>query len=298
MPIVHHILIIVKTGHTEAARDAKRLAELLEQNGISVDCVQDKRAEAIAHFVESARLNASTSSDNGGYSVVVLGGDGTFIGVSRQILTYGGGSCPILGMNYGKVGFLAEMPYGSIDSVANMLTKGTFSLRRRMALHWSIQRQGLGIAQGYAVNDLFLSRNTGLARVCSFSVSVDGVSLGYVRADGIVLSAPSGTSGYAYSAGGSLVHPDIQALSVTTVSPFLSHFPNMVLPPQSNIEIGVDSNSSDAFLTIDGQDGVDICSGDTVSIYGIPNALTVVMPEKSSYFHRLCQCGFISQSTS
>jgi NAD+ kinase len=282
MPTVHHVLIAVKTGAAAAEHDSLLLRARLGELGIVASCV---RADAADELVRSAE-------DEPDGVVVVLGGDGTMVGVLRALVERGLAHTPVLGVNYGRVGFLTEMQRGDLDGVVSMLAQGAYTAYPRTALQWEVCRRGERLCRGVAVNDATLARRTTLARVCTLGIGVDGVEIGTFRADGVIVSAPAGTSGYAYSAGGSLVHPSLQAVSVTAVSPFLSHFPNMVLPPDKVVEISVLPASVETCLTIDGQNGVELEGGDTVLVRGMPDAFSMIVPDRSSYFCRLRRCGF------
>ncbi len=234
---------------------------------------------------------ASTQADS--LAVIVFGGDGTLVGAARRLLGYGVRAV-ILGINFGKVGFLAELSPDHWEFAVMALAEGRMPVVSRLALQWEIFHEGKNSVakHGFAVNDVVLSRGT-LARVLSLHVSVDGQPLGQVRADGILVSSPAGTSGYALSTGASLVHPSVEAVTIAPISPFLTRFPSMVLPPESVVDIAVDKKSHETYLTVDGQDGIVLCHGDTLRTRGLPRALRFAVPDISAYYRRLGRCGFV-----
>ena len=229
-------------------------------------------------------------------AVIVLGGDGTLVGVARRLLTLLAPEtvCPLLGVNFGKVGFLTEVPADNWENTVDALVEGRLSLASRLALRWQILRPGEASppASGFAVNDVVVSR-CALARVLALQVSIDGQPLGTLRADGMLVSTPAGTSGYALSAGASLIHPEVEALSLAPISPFLSRFPSMVLPVKSRVDIRVDDTTPESFLTVDGQDGFPMKPGDTLRVQGHPGALWLAVPTTQAYYRRLGRCGFV-----
>lgn len=278
---VSQILLMTKTGHDGASDCAAAMDVWLAAHGVATRLASPGEAFDALHSTEGVD------------ALVVLGGDGTLVGVLRRLVT-AGVRLPVLGVNFGRVGFLAEVsPDGWLAPLAALL-QGDARLAPRMALHWRVIRDGEEVANGSAVNDVVIGRGT-LARVLSLGVTVGKVSVGRIRADGLLVSTPAGTSGYASSVGSSLVHPDLQNLSVTAIAPFLSRLPPLVLPADSTVCLTHDS-LSDAFLTVDGQDGVALVPGDAVCVQGLPDAFTLVAVDPAAYYERLRRCGFVVDS--
>ncbi len=222
------------------------------------------------------------------HAVLVLGGDGTFIGTVRALLSQKI-HAPLLGINFGSVGFLAEASKTGWLEILTQLVQGALTISPRTAVRFALERDGSIIEQGLAVNDITVSRGA-LARVLTLSVSVDEHDMGQVRSDGLIVSTPVGSSGYAVSAGGALVHPALAALSLTAISPFLCHFPPLTLPETTQITLSV--GSPEAGLTIDGQDGIQLEKNDTLYLSGQKNAYQLFEPHQSTYYERLLRCGF------
>ena len=284
MNTVTRVLIVAKNQHKEALNVAEHMRARLNALGVQADMASADDTAALEHFCRATR--------DGSGLVLVLGGDGTLVGVIRRMLSTECLACPVLGINYGRVGFLVEVPGDGWDELLAPLVRGQLPVRSRLALRWAHVRGNVSLSRGYAVNDIVVARRSSLARVCTLRVCIEGMDLGQVRADGMIVSTPAGTSGYAYSAGSSLVHPDVQVLSLAANSPFLSHFPNMVLPPDKGIDIAVEASAAEAYLTVDGQDGLNIEPGDIVCVRGVPNAFQMVVPDSAAYFRRLRECGF------
>lgn len=277
MQSVTSILLVTKSRNRLAEDAAAEIGQWLESRGVSrttlsADCRQEKL------------LAAARSAQ----AAVILGGDGTFVGISRKLTGLG---VPLLGINFGQVGFLAELAYANWKPVLEKLLAGELRICPRSVLVWSVIHEGRTIRKGHAANDVVVGRGA-VARILPVQVSVNNEDLGCIRSDGIIVSTPLGTSAYALSAHGSLVHPDVQALALTPISPFFRSFPPMILPMTSLVSLK--TGSPDAFLTIDGQEGFPLADGDVVRVRNMDAGLQLVSTCESSYYQRLCERGFIS----
>lgn len=276
MPPITALLLIVKARHRAAASAARALTLWLEARHVAVRTLP---ADAPPDTLREAARQAGAA--------IILGGDGTLVGAARKLLPTG---CPLLGINHGKVGFLAEVPARAWEGPLERLLSGSLPLARRAALAWELERDGEIVDRGNAINDLVVGRGA-MARVIAAQVSLNGLSLGQVRADALVVGTPTGSSGYVLSTGASLIHPDMDALTMTLVSPFQCVFPAMVLPLDTDIQVSL--GSAEAFLTLDGQDGLALVPGDTVRVRGLGKALPLFVPSPEAYFQRLRASGFV-----
>lgn len=270
------LLLITKVRHQAAAALTRTLAAWLEDRGV--------RVTALSAAAPPETLRAAAAAAD---AAVVLGGDGTFVGAARKLL---GSGTPLLGINHGRVGFLTEVPAAAWQAPLERLVQGDLPVVPRAALAWSLVRQGRVVREGHAINDL-VSGRAALARVLSLSVAINGHAMGLVRADGLIIATPTGSSGYVLSAGGSLIHPDMQALTLAPVSPFQSVFPSMVLPLDARITLSVDDH--EGYLTVDGQEGEPLLPGDTLEARALPDALPLLVPDPYAYYRRLLECGFV-----
>lgn len=275
---------MVKTGHQNAHACATAMCERLSALGL------EWRLESPG--AEDSWLTESRAPG----AIIVFGGDGTLVGVLRRLVGLAQNNpelarTPVMGVNFGKVGFLVEVEETNWPTVLDDLLAGKARLAPRTALEWSLWRDGIGIERGHAVNDIVVGRGS-LARVLGLGLSVNGDEVSRVRADGMLVSTPAGSSGYGCSAGGSLVHPDLDALVVMPIAPFLSRSVPLVLPVDSRLCL-THHSGRDAFLTVDGQDGVPLNPGDAVCVRGLPKAFTLVAGPPASYFERLHRCGFV-----
>lgn len=248
------------------------------------------------HSCESTVLQAGDGKayqSRGEQLVVVLGGDGTMLGVARHFVD---NPVPLIGVNFGKVGFLADVYASQWEEALRGFLTGKACILKRMALRWHVIRQGATVHTGVAVNDVVLNRGS-LSRVISLDVSTDNCHICRVRADGLIISSPMGASGYSVSAGGPLVFPELNALTITPICPFLCNFPPMVLPCPMQIQAVVQSDYT-THLTLDGQEGLPLQQGDTVRVEGVPEGIYFARMNSESYFTRLKGRGFIEEHTS
>ncbi|MEG1609666.1 MAG: NAD(+)/NADH kinase [Bilophila sp.] len=282
MQSVTSVLLVTKIRHDTAERTAFLMEAWLKARGV--------RCCSLSAEVLQDELTAAAREVG---AVLILGGDGTFVGVCRKLA---GLNLPVIGVNFGQVGFLAELSAQNWEPHLTRLLAGELECCPRLILGWNVRRTGTVVHTGYAINDVVVGRGA-LARVLPVRVRVQGEDLGRIRADGIIVSTPLGTSAYALSAHGPLVHPEVQALTITPISPFFKSFPPMVLPPQSQIELETEAESHDSCLTVDGQEGFPLIGGDVVHVFGVPHGLLLFTICGNSYYQRLRDRGFIESRT-
>jgi len=216
--------------------------------------------------------------------VVVLGGDGTLISAARLI---GGRDIPILGVNLGSLGFLTEI---TVDELYPLLTdclEGNFNVSNRMMLDCSVEREGVEIASHQVLNDVVINKGA-LARIVDLDTRVDNHHLTTFKADGLIISTPTGSTGYSLSAGGPIVHPSMNCLAITPICPHTLTNRPIVVADDSIISITVSSrDDEDVFLTLDGQVGVELKSGDLIHVSRAKFYSHLVMSKKRNFFEVL-----------
>lgn len=277
---VTSLLIVTKAG------DAAALALGVEM----ADALRD-RLERVGLCEHSPNAPiCSGMAEFGDYGLVlVLGGDGTLISVARRMH---GHPAPLLGLNLGRVGFLAEMSRERWPEVLTRVLAGGFRIRRRLCLEYCIRRQDSGEIRGLAVNDIVVSRGV-LARLIRLGLSFDGSYVAGLRADGVVVSTPTGATAYGFSAGGPLIHPDLEVLSVTPVCPFLNSIKPLILPASGELAILVEE-AGDVHLSEDGQKAVALAAGEQVLVRRSAHDLILADLGETDYFSRLRSKGFVS----
>jgi len=212
---------------------------------------------------------------------VVLGGDGSIIRAARQICAY---NIPILGINFGHVGYLAELEEKDTDRLDKVLN-GEFTVEERMMLSARIRRSDGSITYTPpALNDIVLS-NGPVARLLRFDVSCDGVIIQHCRADGLVIATPTGSTAYSMSAGGPILAPALDAFCLTPICPHSLANRPVILPGTSTIEVSdigtVDENS--VYVTVDGTNAEKLYEGDTLSVERAGTKAKIIRLEKNSF---------------
>ena len=284
-PAVRDVLIVVKSGDEEATAMASQMMVWLEGLGSSGRIV-DNRTD------QEGCTDASCLMGSGGRPelAVVLGGDGTMISVARKLASE---SVPLLGINLGRLGFLTQLTGEDWrESLELTVVKG-FGVSQLIMLTCEVARAGRQIFSGGAVNDVVVRGS--MARLIKVGVMFGGERLGGFRADGMVVATPAGATAYSMSAGGPLVHPDLQVLTLTPICPFLSNLRPMVLPTDRPLDLGVEDATAEVMLTCDGQATFQLLPGDWVRVRRAPHPLKLVAVGRHSYFNKLLDKGFIRE---
>jgi NAD+ kinase len=261
-------MLVHKTGHDEACRLAGRMHRWLSDMGHRAD---------VREAASMGDVPPGTTD-----LVVVLGGDGTMLGVARKLV---GQPVVLAGVNFGRVGFLTASDPEGWQPMLEACIAGKEPLRECSVLAWSVRNGEATIASGYAVNDVVLSHGA-FSRVVSVDVRIDGVPLTTIRGDGVVVATPVGSSGYCISAGGPLLAPDLDAVVFVPICPFLSLVPPAVLPAGKTIALQVMKGSTDCYLTVDGQEGHLMHLGDEVEVRSLSRALRIV-GDDNHFFRRM-----------
>ncbi|MEA2621042.1 MAG: kinase [Chloroflexota bacterium] len=214
-------------------------------------------------------------------ALVVLGGDGTFLRAVRAIAEV---DVPILGVNLGKVGFLSKAEGGELDAVLEKIIAGRFTIDERMAIEGRILRDGRAIhdTRHVALNDIVVARGA-LARVCRLDVAIDDTHLATFIADGLVISSPTGSTGYSFSAGGPILDPISRNLVVTPIAAYLSAIRSVVVSPEQVIRCTV-VDAVEALVSVDGREDIEVKVGDVVEVSAVERPIRLIAPEGSQPF--------------
>ncbi|WP_297422169.1 NAD(+)/NADH kinase [Clostridium sp.] len=212
--------------------------------------------------------------------LVVLGGDGTLLGVARSLNESFRGS--ILGINIGNLGFLSSIDISDIDVALNKLEAGNYKIVDRMMLNCKVEAQK-NIEELKALNDVVLARGT-LSRMVKFTIFVDGKIYSTFRGDGLIIATPTGSTAYSFSAGGPFIYPDLELITITPICPHTKSMQTIVLNGNSTIEVHADQEEEKIYLTVDGQKAIRVNHDMSVKLSKNNSSLKLLLFDDYNYF--------------
>ena len=212
--------------------------------------------------------------------ILVLGGDGTMIATARVM---GDSEVPVLGVNYGGLGYLAEFRIEELYAALESILASNYRLDRRMMLAVDLMRGDASVAHNRVLNDVVINKSA-LARIIQIEAYLNQQFVNSFRADGLIVSTPTGSTAYNLSAGGPIIFPSMDAVVITPICPFtLSNRP-IVVPDDSSIELRLKTDQEDVTLTLDGQVGLPLKVDDRVVIRKSKTTFNLVQPANRNYF--------------
>jgi NAD+ kinase len=248
--------IISRPARSEVARTVPELLAWLHAHGYEV-IVDPETAKYSNGEEEVSRSQMSSRSLD---LVVVLGGDGTLLSAARATAAI---DVPLLGVNLGSLGFLTDVPLSSLFSMLDAITKGEAAVEQRSLMQCDLLR-GEEVLGSYLVFNDAVVNKTAIARLNNYDLFVDKIFVSSYRADGMIVATPTGSTAYSLSAGGPVLMPTVNAFVITPVAPHsLTHRP-LVVPDSTVVELVLRSEEEVAYLSLDGQPGLDLCDGDRV----------------------------------
>jgi len=236
---------------------APQVADWLAKHGYTVYLDRETAPHAPGYeVVERDKLSEKKPE-----FVIVLGGDGTMLSAARAVAQAG---IPIMGVNLGSLGFLTEVPVDDLYPTLEALVENRCDVDQRAMLHAHLMRGTERVVHYDAMNDVVVAKSA-IARIVEFEVSVDGQLVTIYKADGIIVSTPTGSTAYSLAAGGPIVSPGVQAFVITPISPHSLTNRPLVVRDDREIVILVKSVGEEAFLSIDGQIGEPVLDGDCIT---------------------------------
>ena len=215
-------------------------------------------------------------------AAIVVGGDGTMLGIGRRLAPY---DVPLIGINHGRLGFMADIPLDRMIPVLSDILEGKFVAERRSLLDGVILREEQTIHRAMAFNDIVVSRGAGSGMI-ELSVEVDGHFMYSQRSDGLIISTPTGSTAYSLSAGGPLLHPNLSGIVLAAIAPHaLSNRP-IVVPDSSEILIEI-VDARFPSINFDSQSFASVHNGDCLLIRRSKCAVTFIHPQGWSYYNTL-----------
>jgi NAD+ kinase len=264
--------LVISPSRTEAIAAAKELAPLLLSAGFSLYTISDVSIEGIKKVAASDLPEIEIA--------VVLGGDGTILRAAEITLNR---NIPLLGINMGHVGFMAEVQRPTISAIAESIISKSYVTEDRMILRFSVERSGKEIGKGWALNEVTVERD-GTTMVELF-VEIDSRPLSHWGCDGLICSTPTGSTAYAFSAGGPVLWPEVDALVLLPISAHALFSRPMVVSPKSEIVVTIES--SEALLSADALRKIGLQKGDSVFITRDDQTIKLSHVSKTLFTDRL-----------
>jgi NAD+ kinase len=253
------------------------LVDYLKKNNHQIFIESKTQQQAKLEGVESIALNDMTQHAD---LVIVIGGDGTMLGVARTVVD---ANIPLVGINQGRFGFLADLNIDSMLKNVELILKGDFLEDKRILLQADIIRSKAKIYDSFALNDVVVKSSL---RLIELEVYIDNKFVHRQRSDGIITSTPTGATAYALSAGGPILHPSLDAISIVPINPHtLSNRP-IAVNGNSSIEIKI-IHLDDAYVSIDGQIKFPLDLRDVIKIQKSKQTVSILHPKDYCYFEML-----------
>jgi NAD+ kinase len=283
--MIRRVGVIAKRGLTAAVPHLERVVEWLVNKGVEPVLETDT-----AGLIDGTRRVASASREALPLAVdllVVLGGDGTLLSVADRI---GDAGCdtPILGVNFGRLGFLTEVTLPELLPALESALAGTAMVHERAMLRVTALRDGQRLAEHVVLNDVVVTRGT-ISRLIYLAVFVDDLFVTNVKADGLIIATPTGSTAYNLAAGGPIVHPDVEALVVTPIAPHSLGNRPIVVPGHASITVraAADHGRGEVYVTFDGQTVVAFDTGDELVVRPAERPLRLLGSPSRGYYDTL-----------
>ena len=281
MSSITRIGIVLKPHQPEALNTICELVKWLAERGIKVVGGPELERERIEHQTgcpvdEVTHDNLAAGVD----LMLVLGGDGTMISTARMV---GDQEIPVIGVNYGGLGYLAEFRIEELYAGLEAVLSGNYRLDKRVMLAVELRRNDTVVTSNRVLNDVVINKSA-LARIIEIEASFNRQFVNSFRADGLIVSTPTGSTAYNLSAGGPVIFPSMNAVVITPICPFtLSNRP-IVVPDDGEIELQLKTDHEEVALTLDGQVGFPLKVEDRIVIRKSRTTFNLIQPSSRNYF--------------
>ncbi len=275
----HHAALVGKY-HAQGIRGVlEEIAQFLLRQGLDVSLERETALNTgLADWGAFSPAELGQRCD----IAVVVGGDGTMLGIARQLSRFG---LPLVGINQGRLGFITDVPVGQFAEALAPMIAGDYEEERRTMLEGGVWRDGRVIFEGFAMNDVVVSRGA-TASMVELKIDIGSEFVANLRADGLIIGSPTGSTAYALSAGGPILHPGIAAFVLVPIAPHdLSNRP-IVLPDGGEISIQIVAGR-DASVNFDMQSLASLLHGDRISVRRSEHQVRFLHPLGWSYYATL-----------
>jgi len=269
--------LVLKRGAPGAREVARRVIERLGRRGMHAVAEPEEAGALGCEAVEKAAMFDVAAA------IVVLGGDGTYLATARLA---GERRVPVLGVNLGGLGFLTEVGEDELAEALEEAVAGRAPIDSRSMLRAVVRRAGGGEEVCQALNDAVLSRGA-LGRVIEIEARIDGRPLASFKGDGLIVATPTGSTAYALSAGGPIVHPSVRVFVVAPICPHTLSVRPLVIDDGVRLELRLATRNEDMVLTLDGQQAVPMGAEDVVEIVRSPHPACLVRSPRMSFYDLL-----------
>jgi NAD+ kinase len=275
---MHRIAIIAYTARPDAVKWATHAAERLIEEGVKV-FLEDGLAEVLPEQITSqCETCAATDFEKYAELVISFGGDGTLLGAAHVLI---GSDVPIMGVNVGKLGFLAEFPVTLIDDAIMEILKGNYRVVDRSTLHITV-----GGAEFHALNEVVIERAVE-AKMIEVRTTVDQHHVADYRADGVIVTTPTGSTAYSLAVGGPIIAPSANVLCITPISPHTLTLRPLIINDTNEVRFTLPSDSSEAHVVADGRIVATLKAGEEVLVKKSDHMVKLIKRADNTYYDLL-----------
>jgi NAD+ kinase len=277
---IRRVGLMVKPKIKGAGPIIERLSDFLDERGLELlaePIVAEMAPGCRARLVPREELSATIDL------LMVLGGDGTMLAAARLI---GGQRIPVLGINFGGLGYLTEFTLEEVFPALERVVAGEALVDSRMMLDAIVQRAGRCVAEYSVLNDAVVNKSA-LARIIQIECWIDGAPVTTFRADGLIVSTPTGSTAYSLAAGGPIVHPSVAAIVITPICPHMLTNRPLVISDTAEVKLMLRTPREEVTLTLDGQVGFALQVEDEVIVRKSAKTFDLISPMNKNYFQVL-----------
>jgi NAD+ kinase len=271
--------IISRPRRVDVSTIVPPLKKWIEAKGLGAQYDQETATSLGNEAVGKTREALAAESD----LLLVLGGDGTLLAAAREAAPHG---IPILPINLGSLGFLTSFTLEEMYPALEETLAGHLIASERVMLHAALIREGKALDDRRVLNEVVINKGA-LARMIEVKLSIDQDFVCRYRADGLIVATPTGSTAYSLSAGGPIVHPNVESIIVTPICPHTLSDRPLVVGDKCCVEMNLVGPADSVYLTLDGQKGVQMQSGDRVRIFRAKERLKLIQPQRKSYYEIL-----------
>jgi NAD+ kinase len=282
MPPIARVGLIARLKAEALAALVEAAAWIETQGRVPVIEAESARASGATRWATADRDQIATTVD----VLVAFGGDGTLLDAANTVVQ-SGGDPPLVGINFGRLGFLTDVERSEMTGTLERLLAGEFRIETRTMIQGRLRRSGTVVCERIALNDIVLTRSA-LSRMVEIDVDVDRHFVCHVKADGLIVSTATGSTAYNLSGGGPIVHPSVDAVVLTPIAPHTLTQRPLVLPASAAIELRpLVGSHTEMVATFDGQFGVSLQPTDVIEIARAPRVLRLARTSSRTYFGML-----------